>query len=577
MKLIGPVTLLCAVAVGACGDPAAPRPLTLEKADGDGQAVAARQAGSPLSVVVHDQEGRAVAGATVQWQAPSGFTIPGTTVSDSDGIASAGFSAPTTAGGYVIMARLAGSNSTVSFSVEVTAGPVASLAAVSGGGQQVPVGADAPQPLRVRATDQYGNPVPRQSVQWTVTAGGAGLRSPSALTDQSGVAAVEVTGVAAGTSIVSAIAGPHSVSLSVTGVVGAILVAEVFVPENYGIHDMFVRDGLAFVCAWNTGLIIYDVGNGIRGGRPWAPVEVSRIVTAGAGVSGGAQVHNAWWYHAPGGARRYVFVGQEGPGAIGSSSSGDVHVVDVSNLAEPREVATYRMPGAGSHNFWVDEANEILYAAFYNGGVVALNITGTLSGDLSSREIARIQPGGSGNTYVWGVMLSGGSLYANDMLSGFWQLRLAGSAFQVVAGGFNVPERFGSDLWVHGSYAYTGTWGSRAGRTGNAVKIWQLDTFGAPTLVDSITTAGIGTVSDIEVSGDGRMLMFSAENGAAAGVYWYSLTADPRRPSLITSIPVSTGVHTATFATIGGRRYAFAAKNPGAPALRIYDVQTISP
>ena len=36
-------------------------------------------------------------------------------------------------------------------------------------------------------------------------------------------------------------------------------------PADYGIHDTYVRDGLAFVFAWNTGVIIYDVGNGIRG------------------------------------------------------------------------------------------------------------------------------------------------------------------------------------------------------------------------------------------------------------------------------------------------------------------------
>ena len=33
----------------------------------------------------------------------------------------------------------------------------------------------------------------------------------------------------------------------------------------------YVRDGLAFVFAWNTGVIIYDVGNGIAGGSPTQP------------------------------------------------------------------------------------------------------------------------------------------------------------------------------------------------------------------------------------------------------------------------------------------------------------------
>ena len=105
-------------------------------------------------------------------------------------------------------------------------------------------------------------------------------------------------------------------------------------------------------------------------------------------------------------------------------------MVDVSNLAAPVEVAFYHMPGAGTHNFWMDEGRQVLYAAYYNGGVVALDVSGTLSGDLASREIARLQPGGSGNTYVWGVQLANGSLYASDMLSGLWQIGRIGPRLQ---------------------------------------------------------------------------------------------------------------------------------------------------
>ena len=43
------------------------------------------------------------------------------------------------------------------------------------------------------------------------------------------------------------------------------------IPPDYGIHDTYVRDGLAFVFAWNTGVIIYDVGNGVAAGRPESP------------------------------------------------------------------------------------------------------------------------------------------------------------------------------------------------------------------------------------------------------------------------------------------------------------------
>jgi hypothetical protein len=197
------------------------------------------------------------------------------------------------------------------------------------------------------------------------------------------------------------------------------------IPPAYGIHDTYVRDGLVFVFAWNTGVIIYDVGNGIRSGLPSSPVEVGRLLTGDAGIQAGAAVHNGWWFHNPvTGEKRYLFIGQEGPGAVGSESSGDVHVVDVSDLAHPTEVAFFHLDGAGTHNFWMDEERQILYAAYYNGGVVALDVSGTLSGDLSGRLIARITPGGAGDTYVWGVQLAGGSLYAIDMLSGLWQLKV---------------------------------------------------------------------------------------------------------------------------------------------------------
>jgi hypothetical protein len=202
------------------------------------------------------------------------------------------------------------------------------------------------------------------------------------------------------------------------------LVATVPIPANYGIHDTYVRDGLVFVFAWNTGVIIYDVGNGLKGGSPSNPVEVSRLVTADDGVSGGPSVHNGWWFHNPvSGEARYLFIGQEGTGVVGSQSSGDIHVVDVSDLSHPHEVAFFHLNGAGTHNFWMDEQQQILYAAYYNAGVVALDVSGTLSGDLSSRLLSQTKPGGSGNTYTWGVQLANGSLYAIDMLSGLWQLK----------------------------------------------------------------------------------------------------------------------------------------------------------
>ena len=142
---------------------------------------------------------------------------------------------------------------------------------------------------------------------------------------------------------------------------------------NPFIHDTFVRDGFLFLGLWNEGVAIWDIGGGGRGGSVSAPVELGRVRTAGG------QVHNIWWFKDPvGGSARYAFIGQEGPGSVGSSSSGDVHVVDVSNMSAPREVAFYTVAGAGTHNFSMDEPNGILYAAYYNGGVRALDVRGDL-------------------------------------------------------------------------------------------------------------------------------------------------------------------------------------------------------
>jgi hypothetical protein len=192
------------------------------------------------------------------------------------------------------------------------------------------------------------------------------------------------------------------------------------------IHDVFVRDGVLFAALWNAGLSIWDIG-GAGSGTVASPRLLSNTPIP--------QAHNVLWYHSPGGEKRYAFVGQEGPGSVGLSSSGDIHVVDVSDLSAPREVAFFPVPGAGAHNFSVDEARGILYAAFYNGGVRAIDITG----DLSVCAAAEKSPDGrcdlakmgrevahglldQGTVYIWGVHLVGGRLYASDMLNGLWVL-----------------------------------------------------------------------------------------------------------------------------------------------------------
>ena len=199
------------------------------------------------------------------------------------------------------------------------------------------------------------------------------------------------------------------------------------------VHDVFVRDGILMTALWNDGLSLWDIG-GAGTGSVSNPIALGNVGTVGG------KAHNVWWYHnAVTGEKRFAFVGEEGPGSIGSSSTGDIHVVDVSNFAAPREVAFYHIDGAGSHNFSVDEDRGILYAAYYNGGVRAIDIRGDLSScdpankssdgrcDLGrmGRELAHWIGDPQQPVYIWGVQLSGGRVYASDMLNGIWKLTAA--------------------------------------------------------------------------------------------------------------------------------------------------------
>ena len=200
------------------------------------------------------------------------------------------------------------------------------------------------------------------------------------------------------------------------------------------VHDVFVRGGILFTALWNEGVALWDIGGGGRGGSPEDPVRMGTVQTIGGAA------HNVWWYHDPRtGDRRYAFVGEEQPGITGSSSRGDVHVVDVSDWENPREVAFFSIPGAGTHNFWVDERKGILYAAYYNAGVRALDIRGDLGTctaeqrspdgrcDLwkMGREVGSGLVDAGRPVFVWGVQQVGPDLYASDMLNGLWKLSLA--------------------------------------------------------------------------------------------------------------------------------------------------------
>lgn len=199
------------------------------------------------------------------------------------------------------------------------------------------------------------------------------------------------------------------------------------------VHDVQVKDGLAYLAYWRDGLVILDVGNGVRGGSPEKPQFVSQLRLNYYELYGNGWLSGA---HAVFRYKNYVFVGDEVFPEIFDISGkkripvrGVVHVVDVSDISHPRKVAEYAVPEAGSHNVWVE--NDILYMGYYTGGARVLDVSGELRGDLyrQGREIARYWTGSEdgfrGNSpFAWGAQPHNGLIFFNDINSGLWIMKL---------------------------------------------------------------------------------------------------------------------------------------------------------
>jgi hypothetical protein len=105
-------------------------------------------------------------------------------------------------------------------------------------------------------------------------------------------------------------------------------------------------------------------------------------------------------------------------------------VIEWDEWGEPREVARYEVPEAGTHNLWIED--DIMYVAYYNGGLRAVDVSGELMGDLyrQGREIGRYIPddpeGYSANApMVWGPQPYKGLVFFSDWNSGLWAVRIA--------------------------------------------------------------------------------------------------------------------------------------------------------
>lgn len=206
------------------------------------------------------------------------------------------------------------------------------------------------------------------------------------------------------------------------------------------LHDIAVTDGIAYLSYWDDGLVVLDVGNGVKGGSPEHPVFISQFkydldalyarVDEYWGLSARG-THTAWRQG------KYVFIGDEvyaskpSPGLKDGNdlTFGRLQVLDVSNLEKPKLVAWYEPTDGGVHNIWA--AGDTLYMGNYQGGARAVDISGELKGDLlrQGREMAWTYTADDKGakpraTFAWGAVVKDGIIYVPDINTGLWILKL---------------------------------------------------------------------------------------------------------------------------------------------------------
>jgi hypothetical protein len=209
---------------------------------------------------------------------------------------------------------------------------------------------------------------------------------------------------------------------------------------NARIHDLWVRDGIAYSAQGGAGTVVVDVGNGKYGGS----IENPKLITVFPINSG----HEIYPYVQEKTGKVYLFIGDEfmnragrvwegtnyrqtmyEPGGVAQTSGGYTHIVDFTDPANPREVAKYHLEDYGSHDIIVED--DVLYQAYYDGGVRIVDVSGELLGNLADqgREIAVFKPydpnGFTANApFVMNAMPWKGHILFTDFNSGLWAAKL---------------------------------------------------------------------------------------------------------------------------------------------------------
>ncbi len=215
---------------------------------------------------------------------------------------------------------------------------------------------------------------------------------------------------------------------------------------NARIHDIWVKDGIAYSAQWDAGVVAVDVGHGGWGGSIEEPVFINNYEVPGG------RTHEVIPYYQEETGRLLLFAGDEIIGRSGyaleggndrmpydperpgsgtpRSTAGYMHIIDFTDPEKPQKIARFHVPDYGTHNAWIED--DILYQAYYEGGLRVVDVSGEdLMGNLynQGREIAVFKPydpiGFQRNApMVWSAQLHKGYIFLSDANSGLWALEL---------------------------------------------------------------------------------------------------------------------------------------------------------
>ena len=210
---------------------------------------------------------------------------------------------------------------------------------------------------------------------------------------------------------------------------------------NSRVHDVWVREGIAYSSEWGTGMVAVDVGNGKYGGSPEKPKLINTYPTKSGNT------HEVFPYFSAKTGKTYLFLGDEvmnrrgrawqgapgisitSKGGVPQVAAGYTHIIDFTDPMNPKNVARYENPEFGTHDIIVED--DIMYQAYYDGGMRVVDVSGELMGNLQEqgREIAVVKPydpeGFTANApYTMNAMPYKGHVFFTDFNSGLWAIKL---------------------------------------------------------------------------------------------------------------------------------------------------------